>query len=139
MKVTRMPLKRLLTSAAILMLGCSDAATDGVDVPPYAGNWTPPNTSGAQPVNDAPDPGGVQPTDGTNGGVTPAGGGRADVPPANNQQPSNEGQNTGDVPLEGGNVDNSGGDQGSNGTGTGNGDGYGDGTGAPPGDGATEG
>ena len=127
-----MALKRLLTSAAILMLGCSDAATDGVDVPPYTGTWTPPNTSGDQPVNETPDPGGVQPTEDTNGGVTPAGGGQADTAPTNDQQSSNEGQNAADVPLQGGNTDNSGGEQPANGTGSGAGTGDGAGTGETP-------
>jgi hypothetical protein len=145
MKVTRMPFKRLLTSAAIVFLGCSDAATDGVDVPPYAGNWTPPNTSGAQPVNESPDPGGVQPSDGTNGGVTPV-----DTTPPVNDQPSNEGQNAGDVPLQGGNTDNGAGNGSGAGTGAGDGansggqqptdgTGNGDGNGDPNGPGAGNG
>ena len=123
-----------------------DAATDGVDVPPYAGNWTPPNTSGAQPVNESPDPGGVQPSDGTNGGVTPV-----DTTPPVNDQPSNEGQNAGDVPLQGGNTDNGAGNGSGAGTGAGdgansggqqptdgigNGDGNGDPNGNGPGAGA---
>lgn len=95
-----MPLKRLVTSAAILVLGCSDAATDGgIEVPEFSGPL-PPALTGAPPGNGSVDtnaPPVVGSTDGAGPDTATNG---TDVNGSQGAgQPSNEGQNAGDVPL----------------------------------------
>jgi endo-1,4-beta-xylanase len=99
-----MYLKRLVTSAAIVMLGCSDAATGGADVAEFSGDL---------PSRPAPNEGvdtlGAQAAEGPADGTTSlsaSNGAEVDEPAAGNQKPSNEAQNAEDVQItnEGANV-----------------------------------
>jgi hypothetical protein len=89
-----MPSKKLFTPVAMVILGCADAATGGVEVPEFAGTLPSPAAVGVERVNVP-----AETTDVT--GVQQAGGASTGDSPLDGQQSSNEGQNPAEVPLEG--------------------------------------
>ncbi len=112
-----MALKRFVTSAALVVLGCADVPTDSAELPPYGGSNVPfgsANTPSAnQPEGDNAAPAANEAAEGTNSGANPVSAG---------SQPTNENPNA-DLPIA--NTDPGanpgGGDNGGN-----------DGTAAPP-------
>jgi hypothetical protein len=93
--------KSLVMSAALVAFGCADADSGGVDVPPFSGNWSP-NTLGVN-SNDPVDTTSPPAIDDSAEGSQAANDGTGAS--ASNPTPTNEGQNTGNLPIAPGNTD----------------------------------
>ena len=104
-----MALKKFVTSAALVVLGCADVPTDSAEVPPYGGPVAPfdsPNTPAANPPGDTTGAEAAnESSEGTSSGVN--------EPSTNNSQPTNEDPNA-NLPIATANS----GDNGGSNTGT---------------------
>jgi hypothetical protein len=103
-----MALKRFVTSAALVVLGCADVPTDSVEVPPYGGGVAPFDSTGAPSANQAGDttgdPAATESTEGASSGVN--------APSEGNSQPTNEDPNA-NLPIASSNSGDTGGTAGS--------------------------
>jgi hypothetical protein len=113
-----MALKRFVTSAALVVLGCADVPTDSTELPPYGGSNVPfgsANTPSANQPGDTTGPAATESDEGTGPGVNAP----------SDSQPTNEDPNA-NLPIAGG--DNSGANPGGSNTGTNDGSNTGTGT-----------
>ncbi|HEU4579815.1 MAG TPA: glycoside hydrolase family 11 protein [Polyangiaceae bacterium] len=108
-----MALKRFVTSAALVVLGCSDVPTDSVEVPPYGG-VAPFDSTGTPSAEQPGDTGGSnEAAESANSGVN--------APAAGSSQPTNEDPNA-NLPIASSTPEDTGGSSDTGGGDTGGGD-----------------